>query len=861
MILKSLTISNHQSIGNIEIADMPAGLVHVTGIEQGGDANRSGKTAFIEAIIKALYGTCPRGSGKVAGFISGIFEIAGKIVESRVSWSAAGAHKWKLTIDGEPFSGMKECLTQIESLIGLTYDEFTKLGFLQKSCDNLTKAEPGERADMAIKFLGIREHNQAIATVRHEIDKVDTRLSQANRELDIANAMEIPDQEKIEATERELEALRAEVRPLAHVETEYQNQINVIEPELKKLTVEIQANRSREAKYIDAAAKISGLRTSLTHSIGELSDSARAILNPAVIDFTVSLNNAAALKTSIENGDAIASGLRTTDDVTKAMTETNAVIESLRAGISDNKATMTTIQNIIRLGQKADELKKSVPENIDELIAELLEIKKNLEIKSTIEQKKIQSDLAILRSNLSRETNEGHALDMRITRLTNQIETDQKKLDMLQKKDGVECPLSGQACPVIPEAEIARMIESVQNLLKENQTALDSARKLKDISIGDAQKIEGDIAEHETMLNTLVSEISVLTARNNELMGIQTKAAVWREAVKDFTGAIEQFGESNHSVSCDQAGIDDLSSRNEKDRDGIVKLVADIEKLRQELNDIRTIENMGVVCGRLPELYNIMNETEDAKAIIETLESKHSEQSGSLKKIMVALGETKSMKATIIQKGMAMKERLDSMLAMKEKAQAKDSLIAEIDRLTIRRALLVETVRFYQLLPIYEFGAKLAGLESLANHFCSILTNKFSIRFRPVKEFKTSANVKFQWVIMLEDELGERLIDHKHPEASGAELDVINFSIKSALLEMFASMTGKRPGIMPMDEPFTSYSDQKVDAFLNYLTSTMAQKYNQIFLVAHDPRIKETLENVATISLFRSSGAGSGIKK
>ena len=158
-------------------------------------------------------------------------------------------------------------------------------------------------------------------------------------------------------------------------------------------------------------------------------------------------------------------------------------------------------------------------------------------------------------------------------------------------------------------------------------------------------------------------------------------------------------------------------------------------------------------------------------------------------------------------------------------------------------------IKFLKSYPTYKFSKSLKILEKQANKYLKLFVNTYELKFKHYHENTTTDTVKLMWNILIKDELGEREVP---PAVSGSEEDVINFATKSALQDML-DIDKQRLPWMFLDEPFSSYADAKMQKFLDYMFD-MTDVYDQVFLVGHDPRIRDNLAGAKLIELKREQG-------
>jgi exonuclease SbcC len=216
----------------------------------------AGKSSIIDAITFALYGSVPRYDDRrlVAPVISqGQLEARVRLtftVEARryaatrvvrrtktgASTKEARLERLREGVDPEVLAGTADELTSaVESLLGLTFDHFTKTVVLpQGDFQEFLHAKPKDRQDLLVELLDLDVYRQVAQRARRRADAADARVTTLLDQLD---------RQLAGATEEALVAAKSRVADLERA----QALIDEARPELDAL-VERGKERRRDAE-------------------------------------------------------------------------------------------------------------------------------------------------------------------------------------------------------------------------------------------------------------------------------------------------------------------------------------------------------------------------------------------------------------------------------------------------------------------------------------------------------------------------------------------------------------------------------------------------------------------------------------
>lgn len=219
----------------------------------------SGKSSLIDAMIFALYGRVPRLGGRAvapvitAGAdrarVSFEFEVSGDTyVVSRVAErtdSGASVREARLeTADGSPVaSGAGEVTREVEDLLRLRFDDFTKTVVLpQGEFARFLKAGSTERRDLLRDLLGLDVYARLRELATERRSEASGRAGSARSQLE---ALEVP------ATE-DLAKARARLVSLRELSDEIRDQLD----ELEKVETGLQVSEQRIDGFDEALRRL-----------------------------------------------------------------------------------------------------------------------------------------------------------------------------------------------------------------------------------------------------------------------------------------------------------------------------------------------------------------------------------------------------------------------------------------------------------------------------------------------------------------------------------------------------------------------------------------------------------------------------
>lgn len=78
---------------------------------------------------------------------------------------------------------------------------------------------------------------------------------------------------------------------------------------------------------------------------------------------------------------------------------------------------------------------------------------------------------------------------------------------------------------------------------------------------------------------------------------------------------------------------------------------------------------------------------------------------------------------------------------------------------------------------------------------------------------------------------------------SGGEQQLINFAVGLSLSDLASTQTQGASSILILDEPFENLSPKNAQCVVNYLTNTLANEKESIFLISHVPYLKALIPN------------------
>lgn len=805
-MIESIEIKNFQSIGFIKLTLGP-GLHFIYGKEVDGDENRVGKTALIEATCHGLYGHCSRGRGEIfPGHIILCGKIQGVRFVSKQKWTKS-SNTWKLSVEGESkYDGMTRCEEKMTSLIGLSYDEFMRLNFFQKKGHNLTGCKVKDRSDMAVKFLKIKGFPNLIDMLDLQIKDLKESVATKSSELESLRLTLVPES-KIKDLEKQKETLSVQHAVLF---TDISGQEGVTLPaQLAKL-----ANLGRD---VGNMRKVNVLRQELLRQIYNLDSIIEGGTNQETTYHEVG-NELQILQGRIDNAKD-----------RQNLIEKYELDSRLYEDLKTQWATIAT-----RINQyKAEDFENAADEKT---------LKFNLGCLLEVHEKLVQvlqdeyDDLALQHASELRLVEAGEIL----------IQQEKDELAKFTDKSKVTCPFTAKECQLLSEVEITSHRQKISDKISQMQQKTD------------VHKIKVSELAHliDPALKKLIAQKEVVGFTSDKFVDLADKDVerartlhmkpVWDGWQDDLT---------NMKATADARGYNK-------------QYPLDIEaKLLELKTDQEPIASLQLRFDCLLVVRNMIQKGEEAQAekdkVLLRLDTelkldikefdKQQEEYKQLEGKVADLRQTIMLNnatlQTISERQAIIREELDRHLNVKARIENIPALQTEIENLTLETEMNKEMIKFLKSYPTYKFSKSLKILEKQANKYLKLFVNTYELKFKHYHENTTTDTVKLMWNILIKDELGEREVP---PAVSGSEEDVINFATKSALQDML-DIDKQRLPWMFLDEPFSSYADAKMQKFLDYMFD-MTDVYDQVFLVGHDPRIRDNLAGAKLIELKREQG-------
>ena len=809
-MLKSIQIRGYQSIKDIEYKFKPHTIYCIYGTEIKGDGNRVGKSTFIYAIIEALYGVSERGLGPNPGEIILEGQIDGKPgFKSHRRWTKS-TNTWKIKFDDQdkPISGINKCRSAMVEYLGLSYEDFVRLQFLQKQSDNLTKMGETARSNKAIEYLEIPVYKKSLNTISGKISGFKTKL------------------DNLQVEQAALKMINFDILP----------DLNHLQEQLLTLNLEVTASKTRLESLNMAFRKN---ETTHLDSIKKVAEQRQVVISKATAQ--TKLNDL------VDVYNKIVVPLATQEDLQIQLDK----LYQIKAGFDNIDSTIKQHNKNIRDYKEV----KSEYITAETLVKKYTEkaFRDSQEIINSATQQVTEE--VKLRQEVSDSANAVSLKEVRRARIVDTHNRHQKEMVDMQADfdtlDKVECPITQSKCPVLKAEDLAEKKEVYGQMLAkkhEDIAASTKALKVSDRCVKEANDRHKTAQEALEQFQTM-PKVSQEEIKQNQ--GIVAEKGVWELSKKQKTDILEKISEKGYHkeyVSEQELEINKL----EKVIDKSETVTQDIIKVKGFQDTWQRRKQKQKEVETASKEFNAY--ADDSEIVFEILENelKSLAQQNSDGQTAITT-ENNTLKAHEIQ-------QYGIQVKVKEAATSHDqytrfkTIQSDIESAEKSRYLWAQIESFFKALPIYNFEQKLSTLETMTQNYKNILTDRFDIKFSSFHEFESSGAIKMTWSIKLEDELCARKVP---PGASGAEEDVINFAIKSAFQDMLRAKKNI-PSVMIYDEPFTSYADAKIDNFLEYLIGTLKNQYQQILLVAHDPRIKTQLPNsllgIEHIELIREDG-------
>ncbi len=804
-MITSLYIQGFQSADVIQVHDMKENTIYlISGTEVGGDGNRVGKTVFAEAIQEGHFGYCSRGHGNRKGqiIVTGIH--GGVEYKSHRTWSKS-TDNWKVTIGkNDTVNGLTKCRELMADFFGVSYNDFVRLQFLQKQAHNLTGMKTTDRSEKAIKFLKIPTYSKIVTRLKNEISRLDKKIQSMQVEHEAIKMLPKHSAEEQQALELEVNTAKKAVAGLTEKRITLQENIKgyektreVLSKAIWNIEKTIKEVKSFHAEVEDKKKELKQQQTELTS------------------------NSYAKGKTKSDLKEEIEQAYQLKED--KAVIQSK--IKLLESGLDEYAKAQKDWSRLTK------ELKHLEHINFSQLKEDKKEIEQTINRIKTLESDRntILQDLSTFKKDVQR-ANESKA---RSEKTVYDLQGDLDKVS-----DQVTCPLTNETCPTLKAEDITAYSKEVNQRIEDAKSEVIKTEDIIKALLKGQEKIEKDLEHTEKLLTEEKAKPTSLIAIDL-LLKKEELYAYEKEQLQAVNALVIKKGFNKEYPTAKNTEIEALRQKINKeipDIEGLKSAIALIDKCIGTEKQLSELEQKADIMPKLDvESQALISKREE---LAETIQ-KSARGSNNLSVIEADEREEKDK----IARG---ESKLSTIKDLREKTKKLASILADSEASRKRLIVKQELLRYFKALPIYEFDEKLSIVEGIAQDYKNILTDKFDIVFQGHKELKNES-IKLMWEILIRDELGSRTVPLN---CSGAEDDIINFAIKSAMQDMLR-IDKDLISILLLDEPFTSYADAKVQNFLTYLTGTLKNRYSQIFLIAHDPRIKNHLDEVEHIKLIR----------
>ncbi|MEX0816889.1 MAG: SMC family ATPase [Gaiellales bacterium] len=281
MRILELSLRNYRVFEEVEL-ELPARVIGIFG------ENGSGKTSLLESIAFALYGVEATRTKKqyirTHGILTDcevrlVFEHAGHQHEVRRSIRGRGHMPEAELYAGGLLvaSGTTDVDAEIRRLLHMDLHVFRSSVYAeQKQLDAFSSLRPAERREMALRLLGIKPVDEAVATARREARAAKDGAGQ------LAGA--VGDLAALEADLKDAKDAAAEVKKLAKAAAEALKEaateeraavksfadIDAARQRVEKLTVQLLAKTGEHGRLVEQRAAVTERAETLAESIAEL---------------------------------------------------------------------------------------------------------------------------------------------------------------------------------------------------------------------------------------------------------------------------------------------------------------------------------------------------------------------------------------------------------------------------------------------------------------------------------------------------------------------------------------------------------------------------------------------------------------
>lgn len=859
MIPKKLRLKNFLSYGEtLQELDFDLfSLAVITG------KNGAGKSSLVEAIPFCLWGDgraknvdlLRRGSREA--HLEFEFELKGHLyritrklarergnVKQEVSFAIYDeAAKGYRAIGG---ATLMSAQAEIDRRIGISRDAFMHSAFFgQGEADKLMEATPARRREILAEILGLHRYEalsekageKAKATAQ-EIEKdkcrIETLKERVGDLVELRGKIKAKQAEQVKAEERltQLQAERDAIERRLQVIGEKEIERKTIDEQIRSLDEEIQ----RE-----------------TQLINEKEEEIRAI--------DKRLAKRPELERKRREAETLKKELEELDDKRQRAQSVKDDIARHENEFNQNKARL-------------EAEKKAATQQLDSLAKLIADREAKLARKPDLLQKQqtLQERLTALAKDAERLPNIEADLNearQNIASLKADLDSLQKQMKEIEKK-GKQVKELGDVCPLCQSPLDDKHKNHVIEIYRDDYRALQKQKKEKDESreleeeqakrlqaeLDALKKKEKEKNEADSTLKVLNNELKTLETLERELAQFKAQKSLHEEKLKECDANLQASRETLTKIKSLQAKLAEIGYDAETHQRKKSEL-KEFEKIPDELARLDADEKIKAqlqrdVAERKKRIQTLAKEVEQKEGKVKALKREISEKD--------ELGQKRDALSQEIKKAEADREEIKAELkflerSLKEKTEDQNKK----ERLEKEIAPKQERADCYGILE-KAFGKN--GLQHLlleravpeiqrrANEWLSRLTNNlFSLS---VKTQTEGDRPTLQ--IIISDAAGETR-DYK--TFSGGERFRVDFSLRLALSQYLAQLSGTPVKLLVIDEGFGSQDDEGIDAMVEAIkeVSQASDMFAKVLVISHLERMKEGFPTRINVTKDARSGS------
>lgn len=858
MIPKKLRLKNFLSYGEkLQELDLDLfTLAVITG------KNGAGKSSLVEAIPFCLWGD---GRAKNADLLRRgakeahlelEFELKGNLyrvtrkltrVGGNVSQRIFFAIYDKATQDYRAIGGEKASpQAEIERRVGISRDAFMHSAFFgQGEADKLMEATPARRREILAEILGL-----------HRYEALSKKAG-----------------EKAKTTAQEIELEKARIEMLKESVGD-----------LAKLRDEIEAKQAEQAKAEERLTQLQAERDAIEQRLRVIGEKEieRKALNEQIQSLDKEIRRETQLvREKTEEIRAIDERLAKRPELERKRLEAETLKKELEE-LDDKQQRAQSVKDDIARREnefnqnkaRLEAEKKAAKQQLDSLAKLIAEREAKLARKPDLLQKQqaLQERLTALAKDIERLPNIEADLDevrQNIANLKAELDSLQKQMKAIEEK-GKQVKELGDVCPLcqspLDDEHKNHVVERYRDdyrALQKQKTEKADSRKLEEeqakrlqTELDALKKKEKEKNEADSTLKVLNNELKTLEAHERELAQFKAQKSLHEEKLKECDANLQALQETLTKIEALQAklakiGYDAAAHQRKKSElkkfekifDELARLDADEEIKAQLQRDVAEREKrIQTLSKEVEQKRGKVKALERELSEKEKVEQTHSALSQEMKKAEAAREEIKvdlkSLKRSLKEKTEAQneKERLEKEIAPKqERAELYGILEKAFGKNGAQHLLLERAV---------------PEIERRANEWLSRLTNNlFSLSVKTQTE-----GDKPTLQIIISDATGETR-DYK--TFSGGERFRVDFSLRLALSQYLARLSGTPVKLLVIDEGFGSQDDEGIDAMVEAIkeVSQASDAFAKVLVISHLDRMKEGFPTRINVTKDARSGS------